>query len=114
MAPFYPLKKELFEAQGLLFRMEWIALPKRLQQNVKTAHQLGHLGMTKIKHMLRAKFWFSGMNVMIDQTIGHCFDCQVPTKDHKKEPVNPSVIPERNGSKSRLILVDPTPMDIIT
>lgn len=95
LAPFYPIKDEIYEAQGLIFRMERIILQSSLQQKIiKTAHKLGHLGTTKTKQMLRAKYWFPNMNAMIDQMIGHCYDCQVTTKNHREEPIKPSVIPE--------------------
>ena len=65
--------------------MERIILPANLQQKIiKSAHTLGHLG-TKMKQMLREKYWFPGMNHLISQTIGSCFDCQVATKGKKKE-----------------------------
>ncbi|KAL9953640.1 hypothetical protein ACROYT_G041090 [Oculina patagonica] len=95
LAPFYPIKDEHYEAQGLIFRMERIVLPMELQQKViKSAHKLGHLGTTKTKQMIREKYWFPGMNGMINQMIGHCFDCQVTTKDRRQEPIKPSVIPK--------------------
>lgn len=63
LTPFYPIKDELYEAQGLIFRIERIVLPTKLQQKIiKTAHKLGHLETTKTKQMLRAKYWFPGMN----------------------------------------------------
>ena len=38
LAPFYPIRDELYEAQGLIFRMERIVLPTTLQQKIiKTA-----------------------------------------------------------------------------
>ena len=95
LAPFYPIKDEIYEAQGLIFRMERIILPSSLQQKIiKTAHKLRHLGTTKTKQMLQAKYWFPNMNAMIDQMIGHCYDCQVTTKNHREEPIKPSVNPE--------------------
>ena len=95
LVPFYPIKDEIYEAQGLILRMERIVLPMKLQQKViKLAHKLGHLGTTKTKQMLRAKYWFPGMNAMIAQMIGHCFDCQATTKDRGQEPIKPSVIPK--------------------
>ena len=48
--------------------------------------------MTKTKQMLRAKYWFPNMNAMIDLMIGHCYDCQVATKQHRQEPIKPSTI----------------------
>ena len=95
LAPIYPIRDELYEAQGLISRIERIVLPTRLQQKIiKTAHKLGHLGITKMKQMLRAKYWFPGMNGMIDQMVGHCYDCQVPTQDRRQEPIKPSAIPK--------------------
>ena len=95
LAPFYPIKDELYEVQGLIFRMERIVLPTKLQQKIiKTAQNLGHLGTTKTKQMLRAKYWFLGMNGMIDQMVGHCYDCQVTVQDRRQEPIKPSVIPK--------------------
>ncbi|XP_044172358.1 uncharacterized protein K02A2.6-like [Acropora millepora] len=77
----------------MIFRMEKIILPGNLQQKIiKSPHSLGHLGMTK--QMLREKYWFPGINFLISQTIGSCFDCQVATKSHRQEPIKPSVIPE--------------------
>ena len=85
----------VYEAQGLIFRMERIVLPTKLQQKIiKTAHKLGHLGTTKKKQMIRAKYWFPGMNGMIDQMVGHCYDCQVTTQDRFQEPIKPSAIPK--------------------
>ena len=95
LARFYPIRDEIYEAQGLIFRMERIVLPVELQHKViKSAHKLGHLGTTKMKQVLRAKYWFPGMNAMIDQMIAHCFHCQVTNKDRRQEPIKPSVIPK--------------------
>ena len=95
LTPFYQVKEELYESQGMIFRMERIILPANLQQKIiKSAHTLGHLGTTKTKQMLREKYWFPGMNHLISQTIGSCFDCQVATKSHRQEPIKQSIIPE--------------------
>ena len=91
LTPFYQVKEELYESQGMIFRMERIILPANLQQKIiKSAHTLGHLGTTKTKQMFSEKYWF-----LISQTIGSCFDCQVATKSHRQEPIKPSVIPEK-------------------
>ena len=95
LIPFYQVKEGLYESQGMIFRMEKIILPANLQQKIfKSAHSLGHLARTKTKQMLREKYWLPGMNHLISQTIGSCFDCQVAPKSHRQEPIKPSVIPE--------------------
>ena len=80
----------------MIFRIERVILPANLQQTItKSAHMLGHLGMTKTKQMLRWKYWFPCMNHLISQTSGSgsCFDCPAATKRHRQEPIRQSVIP---------------------
>ncbi|MCG8047363.1 MAG: DDE-type integrase/transposase/recombinase, partial [Candidatus Thiodiazotropha taylori] len=93
---FYSMKDELFVIDGLIFRLNQIVIPEKLQQSViKAAHSLGHLGMTKTKQMLRHKYWFPEMNKRVETLIGQCFECQVTTKEHRKEPLRMTEIPEK-------------------
>ena len=93
---FYSIKEELYVADGLIFRLNQILIPLTLRRVViKAAHSLGHLGMTKTKQMLIQKYWFPEMNKMIEQTVGQCYECQVTTKDHRKEPLRMTEIPEK-------------------
>ena len=56
---YYSIKEELYVVDGLIFRLNQIIIPEKLRKSViKTAHSLGHLGMTKTKQMLRQKYWF--------------------------------------------------------
>ena len=96
IADFITVKEELYEAQGLIFRLDRIVLPKNLQRKmVKVTHEMGHFGKTKAKQMLRAKYWFPGMNSMLDELIGGCYECQVTTRQHTEQPIKPSVIPDK-------------------
>ena len=80
----------------LLFRMNQIIIPGSLQRKViKAAHHLGHLGTTKTKQMIRAKYWFPTMNSMMEQIIGQCYECQVTTKQHRQEPIKVTDIPKK-------------------
>ena len=93
--PFYHIRNELFVAEGLVFRLNQIIVPKTLQDKViNTAHNMGHFGMTKTKQMLREKYWFPTMNSMIEETIKRCFECQITTKQQTKEPLKMTEIPE--------------------
>ena len=86
----------VYEAQGLIFRLDLFVLPKKLQQKmVKVAHEMGHSGKTKTKQILRTKYWFPGMSSMIDELIGGCCECQVTTRQHTEQPIKPSVIPDK-------------------
>jgi hypothetical protein len=61
---------------------------------IKAAHNMGHLGMTKTKQMLREKYWFSTMNYMVEEMIKQCFECQVTIKQQRQEPLKMTEIPE--------------------
>ena len=50
----YSIKEELYVADGLIFRLNQIIIPIKLQHTViKVIHSLCHLWMTKTKQMLR-------------------------------------------------------------
>ena len=55
---------------------------------------MGHFGMTRTKQMLRAKYWFPRLYIMVEDVITRCYQCQISTTDSKQEPVKPSEIPE--------------------
>ena len=94
--PYYGIKEELYVSDGIIFRMNKIIVPQRLQQSViHTAHSMGHLGMTKMKAMVRARYWFPEMDRMIENTVKKCYECQITTKHHREEPVKMTKIPEQ-------------------
>ena len=112
---FYSIKEELYVADGLIFRLNQIVIPLTLRRVViKATHSLGHLGMTKTKQMLRQKYWFPEMNKMIEQTEGQCYECQVTTKDHRKEPLRMTEIPEKPWQEFLSTLEDRIQMAITT
>ncbi|XP_041470031.1 uncharacterized protein K02A2.6-like [Lytechinus variegatus] len=87
--PFYPIRHELYIAEGMIFRLNTIVIPATLQRKViKAAHKMGHLGM-------REKYWFPKMNTLTEQMIGQCYECQVTTKQHRQEPIKMTTIPDK-------------------
>ena len=93
--PYIHVKEELSMAEGLIFRENRIVLPEKLQRKVvKIGHNLGHLGKTKTKSMLRGKYWFPYMNSIIDNAIDQCYECQVATREKKEEPIKTTSIPD--------------------
>ena len=92
--PFISISQELYIAEGLVFRLKQIVIPRALQRKViKAAHSQGHLGMSKLKQMIREKYWFPRMNSMIENIVKECFECQVTTKQSRREPVKLVDIP---------------------
>ena len=94
--PYYPVKEELYIAENLIFKSNQIVIPLSLQRKIiKTGHQMGHLGISKTKQLLRRRYWFPLMNTLIENILGECFECKVTTKDHRQEPVKMSTIPSQ-------------------
>ena len=63
---YYHVKEELYEDQGMILRDGRIVLPEKLQRKAtKTAHEMGHMGSTKTKEMMRRKYWFPKMAKLI-------------------------------------------------
>ena len=82
------MKQELSITEGLIFREQRIVLPTTLQKKeVKPGHNLGHLGKTKTKQLLREKYWVPLMNGMIDTVINQCYEPQVATTEKREEPI---------------------------
>ena len=96
IVPFYSIRNEVFIAEDLIFRLDKIVLPAKLQQKViDIAHTSGHLGATKTKGMLRTKYWFPYLNSMVDHTVGQCYECKLTSTRVRDEPLKPSVIPSK-------------------
>ena len=94
--PFFSIRYELHVMNGLIFRLNQIVIPSKLQNTViKAAHSLGHLGMSKTKQMLREKYWFPEMNTMTENVVEKCYECQLTTKQHRQEPIKMTEIPEK-------------------
>ena len=70
-----------------------ICIPAKLQsQAVKLAHE-SHLGMNKMKELLRSKIWFPGMDSKVEEIVKKCHACQVCTKSSIREPVRVTSLP---------------------
>ena len=86
LGPYLHVKQELSITEGLIFRKQHIVLPATLQKEVvKLGHNLGHLGKTKVKQLLREKYWFPLLNSMIDAAINQCYECQVAIQRRREK-----------------------------
>jgi len=75
---------------------------------------MGHTGTSKTKELLRKKYWFPEMNIMVENIVGRCYDCQVATKSHRSEPLKTTNIPEEACKQLQRTLVDHTQMATTT
>ena len=96
LEPYFLIRDEVCEINGLVYRQETIVIPHTLQRKVTNiGHNMGHLGKSKTKQMMRARYWFPYMNGMIEDTCDKCYECKVAPKEKKYEPIKPTQIPKK-------------------
>ena len=99
LKPYFDLRAELYMAEGLILRIDRIIPSESLRNKIiQIAHKQGHLGISKIKDMLRRKYWFPTMNHRIDIVVSTCFDCQIATITQHTEPAKMTKLPETLGN----------------
>jgi len=82
-------------------------LPAKLQQKViDNAHDSGHLGATKTKSMLRAKYWFPYLNSTVEHTIGQCYECKVTSKQEPWEVISVDFIGSYSDGHYNLVAIN--------
>ncbi|XP_057306155.1 uncharacterized protein K02A2.6-like [Hydractinia symbiolongicarpus] len=84
-------------------------LPKSLRQTaINIAHQ-GHLGVQKVKNLLRSKIYWKGMDSHITETLSKCRVCQSVGPYHAPTPLIPSPLPNHPWEKLAIDLFGPLP-----
>ena len=105
LKPYFDLRAELYMAEGLILRIDRIIPSESLRNKIiQIAHKQGHLGISKIKEMLRRKYWFPTMNHRIDIVVSTCFDCQIATITQHTEPAKMTKLPETLGNHRNWLL----------
>ena len=95
LKPFEMIKNELTCVNGnLVLRGNRLVIPDSLQQHVIGLAHEGHQGMVKTKMLLRDKVWFPKMDMMCENMIKTCHQCQVVTHVAAREPLKMTRIPE--------------------
>ena len=91
LAPFRKVFDHLtITDDGLLMKGEKIILPEALQEiGIKKAHQGAHPGMSGMKRRLRTHFWFPKMDVVIENFVSQCKECQMFTNKRSKHTITP-------------------------
>ena len=87
------------ESGRLVLRGTRILIPRELQQRAIDLAHLGHQGMVKTKALIREKVWFSGIDILVENTIRNCMACQVATPTVTREPLKMSPLPKRPWSE---------------
>ena len=97
--PYWNVRHNLHEADGILFKDECIVIPTKLRaKTLQTVHQ-GHFGIEKTKSRARKVIYWPGMSGDIEQLISKCSTCNAHRNKNAKEPLLPHPVPERPWQK---------------
>ena len=87
-----------------------LVIPQNLRQEaIRLAHCHGHMGLAKIKMLIRSKIWFPHIDSMIKEAIDECIPCQSVTKPHAPAPLKMTKIPEEVWDTVSIDVMGPMP-----
>ena len=94
MQSYKQIRNKLTE-HSILIRENRIVLPQSLRKKaIEIAHQ-GHLGICKVKSLLREKVYWLGRDADTNEFISRCTPCQANSRIPPPDPVNMSTLPEK-------------------
>ncbi len=88
LKPFYNVRQELTEEDGLLKRNKTRTVVPQIRQKplLKEAHT-GHPGIVRMKRKMRESYWWPGLDKDIEHFVKHCLPCQRSSKSTPKTAV---------------------------
>lgn len=95
VAPFCHVSSEIEEVGGLLFKGGKIIPPVVMQNKILLLAHQGHTGMSSMKRLIRANFWWAGLDKFVDRIVRECSECISSDKmlHVSSAPLNPVAWP---------------------
>ena len=107
LKPFEPYWDELPVYQNVILRGNRIVVPASLKKRVlKLAHEV-HVGIVRTKQLLRAKYFWIGMNRDIEVMIKNCPECVASRPLNVNTPLQPTQLPKGPWVKGAVDIVGP-------
>ena len=94
LKPFYTVKDEMFEQDGLIIKGDRIVIPGNLRKDILNKIHEGHQGIVKCTRRARDSVWWPGINGDIRQTCENCTIC-VKFQPVRHQPLSTATLPER-------------------
>lgn len=96
---YYKFRSDISVEDNIVFLNHRIIIPKTLRLDyMKNLHE-GHLGMTKMKQLVRDMYYWPKINCHLEEYVRRCFICQTYQNNNIKEPLIPHSIPNLPFSK---------------
>lgn len=97
--PYWNVRDELHEADGLLLKTHSIIVPSALRPQMLALIHEGHLGIDKCRARARQVMFWPGMSQDISDTVAQCNTCQTLRATQQKEPLMSHEMPRRPWQK---------------
>jgi transposase InsO family protein len=95
LRPFYPVRDELIEDDGVILKGHKIVVPKSLQKEYVDLAHSGHLGAEATKRRARDILYWPSMSRDIDDVVAQCSVCHSTRSHQSKEPLQLYPVPSR-------------------
>ena len=99
LQPYWNIRDQLHEAQGLLFNGERFLVPSTLRGEMLLLIHESHLGVQKCQARAREVMYWPSMLVDIESTVKKCEICVALRANQPKEPLLPHQVPDRPWQK---------------
>jgi hypothetical protein len=94
LVPYWNIKDELYNNEGLVFRKNQIVVPKALRKQLLQNMHLDHSGLTRTLYKARSAIYWPGITNDIQNVVENCHPCQINAKANPKEPLIISSLPD--------------------
>ncbi|CAK1590402.1 unnamed protein product [Parnassius mnemosyne] len=93
LKPYHLCKTQLSYEDGCLMRGHKVILPESLRSKVLLELHSSHLGIVKTKSEARSRFWFPGIDAMLEKMIHSCEICKQLRPSPPRAPLAPWEFP---------------------
>ena len=93
--PFFSIRDEITEINGILMKGERVIVPSSLRKEMKTRIHEGHLGIEKYKARARETMFWPRINSEITEMAQRCSACLATRVYQQKEPLISPEIPTK-------------------
>lgn len=103
------IKSELCMYNNILLRGSRIVVPETLRKRVLHLAHEGHPGIVSMKHRLRSKVWWPGMDKQAEKYVRTCHGCQVVALPDYPQPMKRRRLPDGPWKELAIDLLGPLP-----
>ena len=105
--PFSTIRQELSVYEGEILRGNRILVPPSLRKKVLKLSHEAHQGMLKTKQFLRSRFYWPGMDEVVETMIKNCQACTIAQPLNRYTPLQPTQLPRGPWVKGAVDIMGP-------